>query len=154
MNTRDDAAVAAADVQAEGVLLISVALCSFGNPFVRLIHLPFNMHQERYMGDLTEQWNAKRYRTGSKKHHVEVFSNRIKFTQSGSTQTEVASSLPPFPHDSLTMRLVLALAWSKSSSYPLKFHNFLPSQCGEGYFFETLNFPFNFQKTLLNRMTS
>lgn len=41
MHVQDiDLAAATADVQANGILLTLVALCSFENPFVRPIYLP------------------------------------------------------------------------------------------------------------------
>lgn len=63
-------AAATADVQANGDLLISVVLCSFGNPFVRPVHLPLTCTQERYMDNLTEKQNGIRQRIESKKHHL------------------------------------------------------------------------------------
>lgn len=63
-------AAATADVQANGDLLISVVLCSFGNPFVRPVHLPLICTRERYMDNLTGKQNGIRQRIGSKKHHL------------------------------------------------------------------------------------
>lgn len=56
-----------ADVQANGDMLISLVLCSFGHPFVTPVHLPLICTQEWYMDNLTDKQSGLRQRIGSKK---------------------------------------------------------------------------------------